>query len=147
MCDVNHPAQTIARNTTYGRLIDVSGCGLERTAEAILKLYPLDNSSTPPGNGCRLWATEKQMPIFSAMQTVVDRAEARLIKMDALNVSHFTRRLKLICNCQNLGPGTLWVLHFQQRHYLVSLAQRHKADSRTYIRQTTPSNAFRRADA
>ncbi|MGO7594430.1 RbsD/FucU domain-containing protein, partial [Rhizobium leguminosarum] len=27
LCDVNQPAQTIARNTTYGHLIDVSGCG------------------------------------------------------------------------------------------------------------------------
>ncbi|MGO7335698.1 RbsD/FucU domain-containing protein [Rhizobium leguminosarum] len=33
VCDVNHPAQTIARHTPYGKLIDLSGCGLARAAE------------------------------------------------------------------------------------------------------------------
>ena len=28
ICDVNHPAATIAKDTTYGRLVDMSGCDL-----------------------------------------------------------------------------------------------------------------------
>ncbi|MHC2301958.1 L-fucose mutarotase/ribose pyranase (RbsD/FucU family) [Rhizobium mongolense] len=28
ICDINHPAQTIARHATYAKLIDLSGCGL-----------------------------------------------------------------------------------------------------------------------
>ena len=42
LCDINHPAATIAARTTYGRLLDVSGCGLTAAARAILTLFPLD---------------------------------------------------------------------------------------------------------
>ena len=28
ICDVNHPAATIAAETTYGRLIDMAGCDI-----------------------------------------------------------------------------------------------------------------------
>jgi L-fucose mutarotase len=48
ICDVNHPAQTIARHTTYGKLIDLSGCGLARAAGAILTLFPLDTFVEAP---------------------------------------------------------------------------------------------------
>ncbi|WEZ86323.1 RbsD/FucU domain-containing protein (plasmid) [Rhizobium sp. 32-5/1] len=85
LCDVNHPAQTIARQTTYGRLIDVSGCGLVRAAEAILKLFPLDTFIDAPVKRMQVVGDpEKQMPIFSAMQTVVDCAEERAVEMEAL---------------------------------------------------------------
>ena len=42
VCDVNHPAASIAKHTTYGKLIDMSGCDLPRAAAAILTLMPLD---------------------------------------------------------------------------------------------------------
>ncbi|MCV9947496.1 RbsD/FucU family protein [Rhizobium sp. BT-175] len=85
LCDVNHPAQTIARQTTYGGLIDVSGCGLERATEAILKLFPLDTFVDAPVKRMQVVGDpESQMPIFSTIQTVIDRAEERPVKMEAL---------------------------------------------------------------
>ena len=33
ICDVNHPAATIAKDTTYGRLVGMAGCDLPRAAE------------------------------------------------------------------------------------------------------------------
>ncbi|MBA5800341.1 RbsD/FucU domain-containing protein [Rhizobium changzhiense] len=85
LCDVNHPAQTIARQTTYGGLIDVSGCGLERAAEAILKLFPLDTFVDAPVKRMQVVGDpESQMPIFSTIQTVINRAEERPVKMEAL---------------------------------------------------------------
>jgi hypothetical protein len=55
ICDVNHPAATIARDTTYGRLVSMTGCDLPRAAEAILSLLPLDTFrwSTTPSASCR----------------------------------------------------------------------------------------------
>lgn len=41
ICDINHPAQTIAKQTTFGKLIDVSGCGIPRA-----RCVPV-NSSKP----------------------------------------------------------------------------------------------------
>lgn len=85
LCDINHPAQTIARQTTFGRLIDVSGCGLERTAEAILKLFPLDTFVDAPVKRMQVVGDpEGQVPIFAAMQNVVDRAENRPVTIEAL---------------------------------------------------------------
>lgn len=85
LCDVNHPAQTIARHTTYGHLIDVSGCGLERVAKAILTLFPLDMFIDAPVKRMQVVGDASgQMPIFATIQKVIDRAEDRPVRMEAL---------------------------------------------------------------
>ncbi|MCJ9720343.1 fucose-binding protein [Agrobacterium sp. SHOUNA12C] len=108
LCDVNHPAQSIASHTTYGRLIDISGCGLVRAAEAILRLYPLDTFVEAPVKRMQVVGDpEKQMPIFSAMQSVVDRAEGRSIKMEALERFAFyeaAKRSFVIVRTSDPGP-------------------------------------------
>ena len=48
ICDVNHPAATIAAETTYGRLIDMAGCDIPTAARAILSLMPLDTFVPAP---------------------------------------------------------------------------------------------------
>src|SRR6478736_3616668 len=48
ICDVNHPAATIAKHTTHGRLVDMAGCDLARAAEAILSLMPIDTFVPEP---------------------------------------------------------------------------------------------------
>lgn len=85
LCDVNHPAQTIARHTTYGRLIDVSGCGLERVAQAVLTLFPLDTFIDAPVKRMQVVGDAGgQVPIFAAMQTVIDQAGQRAVQIEAL---------------------------------------------------------------
>ncbi|KXG85449.1 RbsD/FucU family protein [Agrobacterium bohemicum] len=85
LCDINHPAQTIAKQTTYGRLIDVSGCGLTRAAEAILTLFPLDTFVDAPVKRMQVVGDpEGQVPIFAAMQAVVDRSEGRAVLIEPL---------------------------------------------------------------
>jgi L-fucose mutarotase len=81
ICDINHPAQTIARHTTYGKL----GCGLARAAEAILTLFPLDTFVEAPVKRMQVVDDpEKQMPIFDTMQAVMDRANGSPVQMEAL---------------------------------------------------------------
>jgi L-fucose mutarotase len=108
LCDVNHPSQTIARQTTYGRLVDVSGCGLPRAAEGILKLFPLDTFvDTPVKRMEVVGEPDKQMPIFKAMQDVIDRAENRSIKMEALDRFAFyeaAKRSFAIVRTSDPGP-------------------------------------------
>ena len=48
ICDVNHPAATIAKDTTYGQLVNMTGCDLCRAAEAILSVMPLDTFVPAP---------------------------------------------------------------------------------------------------
>ncbi|WHA43528.1 RbsD/FucU family protein [Agrobacterium larrymoorei] len=95
LCDINHPAQTIARQTTYGRLIDVSGCGLERAAEAILKLFPLDTFVNAPVKRMQIVGDPNgQVPIFASMQAVVDSAEGRPVEIEALERFEFYKAAK-----------------------------------------------------
>ena len=85
LCDINHPAQTIAKHTTHGRLIDMSGCGLERAAEAILKLFPLDTFVDAPVKRMQVVGDpDAEMPIFAVMQKVVDEAERRVVQIETL---------------------------------------------------------------
>jgi L-fucose mutarotase len=108
LCDVNHPAQTIARHTTYGRLVDVSGCGLTRAAEGILKLFPLDTFVEAPIKRMQVVGDpDQQMPVFAEMQTVIDQAENRPIKMEALDRFAFyeaAKRSFAIVRTSDPGP-------------------------------------------
>ncbi len=85
LCDINHPAQTIAKQTTYGRLIDVSGCGLALAAQAVLTLFPLDTFIEAPVKRMQVVGDpDGQVPIFAAMQTVVDHSEGRAVPIEPL---------------------------------------------------------------
>ncbi|MBF2714619.1 RbsD/FucU domain-containing protein [Agrobacterium vitis] len=85
LCDINHPAETIAKHTTYGKLINLSGCGLEVATAAILTLFPLDTFVEAPVKRMQVVGDPGgQVPIFSSIQRVVDHAEGRPVKIDAL---------------------------------------------------------------
>ncbi|KQO75904.1 RbsD/FucU domain-containing protein [Rhizobium sp. Leaf262] len=95
LCDINHPAQTIARQTTYGRLIDVSGCGLERAAEAILKLFPLDTFVDAPVKRMQVVGDpDGQVPIFAVMQAVIDRSAGHPVSVEPLERFAFYQAAK-----------------------------------------------------
>ncbi|WCK69083.1 RbsD/FucU family protein [Agrobacterium tumefaciens] len=108
LCDVNHPAHTIARHTSYGRLIDVSGCGLERAAEAVLKLFPLDTFVAAPVKRMQIVDDpDGHLPIFDTMQAVVDRAEGRRVPIEALERFAFYEAAKqsfAIIRTSDMGP-------------------------------------------
>jgi L-fucose mutarotase len=48
LVDANHPAERIARATTFGRCVTLAGADLARAARAILTLLPVDQSGVGP---------------------------------------------------------------------------------------------------
>lgn len=85
ICDVNHPAARIAADTTYGRLVDMAGCDIPTGAAAILTLMPLDRFVPAPVTRMEVVGDPKaRVPVFAAMQKVIDRAEGRRVRMAAL---------------------------------------------------------------
>ncbi|WP_342363487.1 RbsD/FucU family protein [Terrarubrum flagellatum] len=48
LVDSNHPAEAIARATTSGRLVRLPGLAIDRVAEAILSVFPLDSFVDDP---------------------------------------------------------------------------------------------------
>jgi L-fucose mutarotase len=114
ICDVNHPAASIAAKTTYGQLIDMSGCDIPTAAAAILTLMPLDTFVPAPVTRMQVVSDPAaQMPIFARMQAVIDRAEGRTIQMQAVERFAFyaaAERAFCIIRTSDSGPYGCFIL-------------------------------------
>lgn len=114
ICDVNHPAATIAAETTYGRLIDMAGCDIPTAARAILSLMPLDTFVPAPVQRMQVVGNpEGQVPIFARMQAVVDQAEGRPVTITALERFEFyaaAKRAFAIIRTSDSGPYGCFIL-------------------------------------
>jgi L-fucose mutarotase len=114
ICDVNHPAATIAAETTYGRLIDMAGCDIPTAAAAILSLMPLDTFVPAPVRRMQVVGNpDGVVPIFAAMQAVLDRAEGRSIAIEALERFAFydaAKRAFAIIRTADPGPYGCFIL-------------------------------------
>jgi L-fucose mutarotase len=107
VCDVNHPAAAIARATAYGRLIDLGGCDLPGAVAAILTLMPLDTFVAAPVTRMEVVGdAAAQVPVFAAVQAVIDRAEGRAVPMQALERFAFYAAARgAFCVIRTSDPG------------------------------------------
>ena len=114
VCDVNHPAATIAAETTYGRLVDMAGCDIPTAARAILTLMPLDSFVPAPVSRMQVVGNpDGLVPIFGRMQAVVDAAEGRAVEMQALERFAFyeaAKRAFAIIRTSDSGPYGCFIL-------------------------------------
>lgn len=114
LADVNHPAATIAKDTTYGRLIDMAGCDIPTAARAILSLMPLDTFVPAPMTRMQVVGDPRaQVPIFARMQAVADSAEGRPVPMQALERFAFyeaAKRSFAIIRTADSGPYGCFIL-------------------------------------
>ena len=114
ICDVNHPAATIAKDTTYGRLVSMTGCDLPRAAEAILSLLPLDTFIPAPVMRMKVVDDpERIMPVHERLQSVVDRVEGRAVAIEALERFDFyatARRAFAVFRTSDPGPYGCFIL-------------------------------------
>jgi L-fucose mutarotase len=114
ICDVNHPAATIAKATTHGRLLTLGGCDIPTAARAILSLMPLDRFVAAPVTRMQVVSDpEAQVPVFSRMQGVIDRAEGRPVTMRAVERFQFyaeARQAFAIIRTADSGPYGCFIL-------------------------------------
>lgn len=114
ICDVNHPAATIAAETTHGRLVDMAGCDIPTAARAILTLMPLDSFVPAPVSRMQVVGDpEGVVPIFARMQAVVDQAEGRAVQVQALERFAFyeaAKRSFAILRTSDSGPYGCFIL-------------------------------------
>ena len=79
LVDANHPAQTIARATTSGKLIRLPGLTMERAARAILSVLPIDDFEPEPVRRMEVVGDAASIPdVQRAVQAEIDRAIGRL---------------------------------------------------------------------
>ena len=114
ICDVNHPAVTIAKETTYGALVDMAGCNLLTAAEAILSLMPLDTFVPAPVARMQVVGDAgKVLPLFADMQATCSRIEERKIALEPLERFEFYDRAKnafAIIRTSDSGPYGCFIL-------------------------------------
>lgn len=114
ICDVNHPAATIAAEMTYGKLIDMAGCNLLAATEAILSLMPLDTFVPAPVARMQVVGDpDRMLPLFSEMQALCSRIEERAIALDPLERFAFyaaAKRSFAIIRTSDSGPYGCFIL-------------------------------------
>jgi L-fucose mutarotase len=114
ICDVNHPAASIAAATTYGRLIQLGGCDIPTATRAILSLMPLDTFVPAPVARMQVVGDPDAVPaIVPRMQAVIDAAEGRPITMQAVERFAFYAAAKQafgIVRTADSGPYGCFIL-------------------------------------
>jgi L-fucose mutarotase len=114
ICDVNHPAVTIAKETTYGSLISLTGCSIPEATKAILSLMPLDTFVEQPVMRMQMVGNPTgQVPIFGAMQKTLDDCEGRAVGVKALERFEFYAAAKksfAIVRTSDPGPYGCFIL-------------------------------------
>jgi L-fucose mutarotase len=85
VCDVNHPAATIAAHTTHGRILDMAGCDIPRALQAILSLMPLDTFVEAPVTRMLVVGDPDREPgIVARVRPVLEAAEGRAVALRAV---------------------------------------------------------------
>ncbi|WP_309663384.1 RbsD/FucU domain-containing protein [Tabrizicola sp.] len=114
ICDVNHPAASIATDTTYGKLIDMAGCDIPTAARAILRLMPLDSFVPAPITRMQVVGDPTaERPVFARMQAVADSAEGAPVQMQSLERFAFyaeARKAFAIIRTGDSGPYGCFIL-------------------------------------
>jgi L-fucose mutarotase len=114
ICDVNHPAATIAKETTHGKLIDMAGCDILTATRAILSLMPLDSFVPAPVSRMQVVGDAgKVLPLFSAMQGLCSTMDGRSITMKPLERFAFYTAAKqsfAIIRTADSGPYGCFIL-------------------------------------
>jgi L-fucose mutarotase len=114
LCDVNHPAASIAKATTYGKLVDMAGCDIPTAAAAILTLMPLDTFVDAPITRMQVVGDPTAFqPVFARMQAVADSAEGRRVGMRSLDRFAFYEAAKAsfaIIRTADSGPYGCFIL-------------------------------------
>jgi L-fucose mutarotase len=85
ICDMNFPADSIARQTTLKRLLRIENVTAARAARAILSVLPLDAFVDKPARRMEIVGKPDEVPPVQAeVQAEIDRAEGKPSPMGAV---------------------------------------------------------------
>lgn len=85
ICDTNFPADSIARQTTLGRLLRIDNVTAARAARAILSVMPLDAFVDHPARRMEIVGKPTEIPPVQAeVQKEIDAAEGKPTPMGSI---------------------------------------------------------------
>ena len=95
ICDTNFPADSVARQTTWGRLIRMDGVSAARATEAVLSVMPLDSFVPFPAERMEIVGEPDTIPPVQAeVQAAIDAAEPQVGRMGSIERFAFYERAK-----------------------------------------------------
>ncbi|CAN5406946.1 RbsD/FucU family protein [soil metagenome] len=78
ICDMNFPADSIARQTVLGKLLRIDNVTAARAARAILSVFPLDSFVDHPASRMEVMGKpDDVLPVQKEVQAEIDKAEGR----------------------------------------------------------------------
>jgi L-fucose mutarotase len=95
LCDTNFPADSVARQTTFGRLLRIDGVDAPRAARAILSVFPLDSFVDHAALRMEVVGKPDEVPAVQAeVQREIDRAEGKSSPMGSIERFAFYERAR-----------------------------------------------------
>jgi L-fucose mutarotase len=103
MCDTNFPADSVARQTIYGKLLRIDA-DAGRSARALLNVMPLDTFVDTPANRMEVVGKPKELlDVHKDVQAEVDRAEGKPWPMGSIErFAFYEAAKKSYCVVQTL---------------------------------------------
>ncbi len=94
LCDTNFPADSVARQTAYGRLLRIDAPA-ERVAQAVLSVYPLDTFVDDAAARMEIVGAPDEIPeVQRGVQAAIDAAEGKPWPMISIERYAFYERAK-----------------------------------------------------
>src|SRR5881394_3040524 len=85
LCDTNFPADTVARQTTLGRLLRIDNVTAARAARAILSVLPLDSFVDQPAFRMEVVGRADEItPVQREVQSEIDSAQGGPLPMGSI---------------------------------------------------------------
>jgi L-fucose mutarotase len=95
VCDTNFPADSIARQTTLGKVLRIDNVGAGEAVAAILSLYPLDTFVDDAAARMEVVGKPDEIPqVQREVQKVVDRVEGKPLPLKPVERFAFYERAK-----------------------------------------------------
>ena len=95
LCDTNFPADSVARETTLGRLLRIDGVDAPRAARAILSVLSLDTFVDHAAFRMEVVGKPDEVPPVQAeVQREIDRAEGKASPMGSIERFAFYERAR-----------------------------------------------------
>jgi L-fucose mutarotase len=95
LADMNFPADAIASQTTFGRLLRMENIDSGRAAKAILSVLPLDSFVKKPAERMEVVGKPKELlPVHKEVQREIDAAEGKSWPMGSIERFAFYERAK-----------------------------------------------------
>ena len=95
VCDTNFPADSIARQTTLGKVLRIGNVGAGEAVAAILSLYPLDTFVDDAAARMEVVDQPDEIPqVQREVQKVVDRVEGKPLPLKPVERFAFYERAK-----------------------------------------------------